>query len=325
MARWLPILREEDLPRGRGRAVRALGRELALFRTSHGAVLAVENRCPHRGGPLAEGLLSDHHVFCPLHGWKIDLVTGAAVAPDRGCVALLPVELRDGRVLVDAEALAARVTPRPLEELCGTHPDSGRPRLGRRRATPEDFTIQDFDREVPVLAVEPPSPDTPESLRLEIVSPRGRHAELTLYDLLARHRAVDAPTHLTCLMFGFTRPVTWRGVRLADVLAAAVPRDILDATPFFAFYSWDTAATREGERFFESLPRAYALDPRTLLAFGMNGAALPKEHGGPLRLVVPFLQGYKSVKWLVRIALCPVDPVGYKKRHGFIEFPELQR
>ncbi|HTM19333.1 MAG TPA: molybdopterin-dependent oxidoreductase, partial [Kofleriaceae bacterium] len=111
----------------------------------------------------------------------------------------------------------------------------------------------------------------------------------------------------------------WTGVRLADLLGA------LDLPPwsFATFYAWDTAATGEGTRYFEPLPRAYALDPRTLLAFGLDGGPLPREHGGPLRLAVPFLQGYKSVKWLTRIALGDQDTVGYKRRGGFIERPEL--
>ena len=141
--------------------------------------------------------------------------------------------------------------------------------------------------------------------------------EMIVRDLRARYATVEVPTHVTCLMFGFTRAVTWTGVRLADVLRGT------GTLPFVSFYAWETVATAEKERFFETLPLAYAIDPRTLLVFGMNGGPLPKEHGGPLRLVVPFLQGYKSVKWLTWIKLCGEDEVGYKKRHGFIEFPEF--
>ncbi len=312
--RWMRVCRVDDVPLGGSRLVRLGNVEVGLFRTTHGALLAVANRCPHKGGPLSEGIVTGHHVVCPLHGWKVDLVTGAAEAPDRGCVTRFAVDVRGGDVFLDARS-RPRETP-PLEDVCGVHPDTGRPKLGRRRAGKEDFALMDFEREVPVLAVEPPSPATAETLRLEIARAGETQAILTMAEL-QRMPTVELPAHVTCLMFGFTRPVTWRGVRLADVLAG------IEVPSFLSFWSWDTRETTEGERFFETLPRAYALDSRTLLAFGMNGGPLPKEHGGPLRLVVPFLQGYKSVKWLSRIDLTDEDEVGYKKKHGFILFPEL--
>jgi DMSO/TMAO reductase YedYZ molybdopterin-dependent catalytic subunit len=208
----------------------------------------------------------------------------------------------------------------PIEDVTGVHPDTRRPKLGRRRATRDDFSVFDFEREVPVLAVEPPSPDTDESLRLQLTrAETSADTTLTVGDLRDRFPIVSVPSHVTCLMFGFTRAVTWTGVRLRDVLEAS---SVADA-PFFSFHSWETKETREKERFFETLPHAYANDPRTMLVFAMNDAPLPKEHGGPLRLVVPFLQGYKSVKWLTWIEATEKDAIGYKKLHGFIEFPEL--
>lgn len=312
--RWLRVCSVGDVPRSGARLVRVGGSDVALFRTSDGAILAVANRCPHQGGPLAEGVVTGHFVICPRHGWKLDLVTGAAAAPDRGCATRFAVDVRGDDVFVDSHT-RVRALP-PLEELCGSDGDSGRVVLGRRRATPDDFATLDLERALPVVSVEPPSPDTPDSLRLELRLRGEPRAVLTLRDLLERP-VVEVPAHLTSLSFGFTRPVRWRGVRLADLFAG------IDAAPFFSFWSWDTAETRQGERFFETLPASYALDPRTLLAFGMNGGPLPKEHGGPLRLVVPFLQGYKSVKWLTCIDLTDDDELGYKQKHGFIEFPEL--
>jgi nitrite reductase (NADH) small subunit len=282
---------------------------VAVFRMSHGAVLAVEDRCPHKGGPLSEGIVSDDCVTCPLHGWSVSIVTGMAQAPDRGRVRTIPVLVEGGSVFVRAPRDRSPVVP--IEDVTGVHPDTRRPKLGRRRATCEDFSVFDFERNVPVLAVEPPSPDTEESLRLRVGD-----ALLTVDDLRRRFPIARVPTHVTCLMFGFTRAVTWTGVRLRDVLGETT-------APFFSFHSWETDATREKQRFFETLPRAHAIDPRTMLVFGMNDEPLPKEHGGPLRLVVPFLQGYKSVKWLTWIEACEADAIGYKKLHGFIEFPEL--
>jgi nitrite reductase (NADH) small subunit len=316
-ATWIRVCATTDIPAGAGRRVLVAERRLAVFRTAHGAVLAVDDRCPHRGGPLSEGLVSDHVVTCPLHGWRVDLVTGSAIAPDRGCVRRYPAMVRDGGVWVAADA--GDPQPRSWADTNGVHPDSGRARLGPRRAVAADFTLHELDRPRPVLAVEPPADIRADELRLTIAAPGRAPVELGIADLRDRFQVVTAPAHITCLMFGFAIPVTWTGVRLADVLQA------LDLPPwsFATFYAWDTTATGEGSRYFEPLPRAYALDPRTLLAFGLDGEPLPREHGGPLRLAVPFLQGYKSVKWLTTIAVGDQDTVGYKRRGGFIVMPEL--
>lgn len=317
-ASWSRICNLGDVPERGGRRARLGNMEIALFRTSHGGVLAVEDRCPHKGGKLSEGILTGHEVVCPLHGWKVNLVTGSAVAPDRGCVRRLPVMVRLGQVFVASSPEPMDASSPPIEELTGVHADSRRPKLGRRRAEAKDFSVQDFARAIPVLAVEPPSPATEREFRLRI-STDSTAVDFSLDGLISRYSVQTVPTHLACMMFGFTKPVVWEGVRLADVLEDRG----LARFEHASFYSWDTRGTPEGERFFETLPARYALDPRTLLAFGLNGQPLPKEHGGPLRLAVPFLQGYKSVKWLTWIKLGNVDEVGYKKLHGFIEFPEF--
>jgi nitrite reductase (NADH) small subunit len=315
---WIRVCNVGDIPLRGGRPAKVGDLEIALFRTSHEGILAVENRCPHKGGKLSEGIVTGHEVVCPLHNWKVNLVTGSAVAPDRGCVRRLPVTVRLGQVFVSPLAEPAELCAPPIEDLMGVHPDSKRPKLGRRRAEAYDFALQDFDRPIPVLAVEPPSPATDQDYRLRISTDTSA-VDFALDGLKSRYTIHQVPTHLACMMFGFTKPVTWEGVRLADVL-----EDLeLTGFDFGSFFSWDTDETTEGERFFETLPAKYVLDERTLLAFGMNGEPLPKEHGGPLRLAVPFLQGYKSVKWLTWIKLGEHDEVGYKKIHGFIEFPEF--
>jgi len=317
LEQWSRVCTVDDLSRGSGRSVRFGTLDLALFRLSHDAIVAVENRCPHNGGKLSEGIVCDHTVICPLHNWRIDLLRGEAVEPDSGCVRRFPVDVRDGEVFVDLSGLDTPL-PATLAESVGRHRDTGRPKLGRRRATVEDFALYDFDRPVPVLAVEPPSPHTVETHRLGLTDLGGQTTTYSVDDLRESFPIVHFPAHIACLMFGFTRPVGWTGIRLCDLLAGTE-----DKFSYVSFFSWETTETREGERFFETLPRRYVLDPRTLLVFGMNGDPLPKEHGGPLRLVVPFLQGYKSVKWLTDIHLTEHDEIGYKKKHGFIEFPEF--
>ncbi|NMO95842.1 nitrite reductase small subunit NirD [Paenibacillus lemnae] len=69
------------------------GVEIALFRLSDGSIFAVENKCPHKGGKLSEGMVCGSHVHCPLHDWKIELYSGTVQAPDHGHVRTYPVEV----------------------------------------------------------------------------------------------------------------------------------------------------------------------------------------------------------------------------------------
>ncbi|MDF2959855.1 MAG: nitrite reductase [Paenibacillus sp.] len=87
------IAHVEDIPALRSRTVQVGGTEIAVFKLSNGEFYAVENRCPHKNGKLSEGIVCDHHVFCPLHDWKIDVKDGLVQAPDEGCVTTFPVEV----------------------------------------------------------------------------------------------------------------------------------------------------------------------------------------------------------------------------------------
>lgn len=90
----------DELSVGIGKKVSIDCLELALFRQENGDVLAVENRCPHKGGVLSDGIVSGEYVFCPMHDWKIDLRKGEAVAPDVGCVKTYNVSIVDEAVYV---------------------------------------------------------------------------------------------------------------------------------------------------------------------------------------------------------------------------------
>ncbi|MBI2766156.1 MAG: molybdopterin-dependent oxidoreductase [Chloroflexi bacterium] len=118
-------------------------------------------------------------------------------------------------------------------------------------------------------------------------------------------RVLEAP--LVCQIFNWHEQVEWTGVRVSDVIAAFGPETHPEG--YYAFRSHDG-------HYFETLSRDEARDPRVLIAFGMNGAPLPHQYGGPFRLVVPFLQGYKSVKWLARIEAFRHDPAGIKRLLG---------
>ena len=74
---------------------------VAVFRTADDRVFAVLDRCPHKGGPLSQGIVFGDRVACPLHNWSIELATGEAVAPDVGCARRFPAVVRDGTVYID--------------------------------------------------------------------------------------------------------------------------------------------------------------------------------------------------------------------------------
>ncbi len=95
---WIEIGHIDDIPRQGARVVAAPGGNIAVFRTVDDAVFALADRCPHKGGPLSQGIVHGHQVACPLHDWRIRLDTGQAVAPDEGCAARYPVEVVAGLV-----------------------------------------------------------------------------------------------------------------------------------------------------------------------------------------------------------------------------------
>lgn len=107
---WTAICRLDDIPRLGARVVQTRTGRVAIFRNRADEVFALDDRCPHRDGPLSQGIVHGRRVTCPLHDWVIELETGQAVAPDQGCTATHPVRVEDGMVLLalaDAPAYAA--------------------------------------------------------------------------------------------------------------------------------------------------------------------------------------------------------------------------
>jgi nitrite reductase (NADH) small subunit len=105
MEDWIDIGDLADIPRRGARRVRGAGPPVAVFRTADDQVFALVDRCPHKAGPLSEGIIQGCAVACPLHGWVIDLETGTAEAPDEGQVSIVPVKIENGRILLGAAAL----------------------------------------------------------------------------------------------------------------------------------------------------------------------------------------------------------------------------
>ena len=97
---WIEVGTLEDIPRQGARVVRHADGDIAVFRTLNDEVFALRDRCPHKGGPLSQGIVHGKRVACPLHDWKILLDTGMAVAPDEGCAASFPVRVEGGKVFL---------------------------------------------------------------------------------------------------------------------------------------------------------------------------------------------------------------------------------
>ena len=106
--RWVRVTACENIPPREGRAARVGDREIAIFNLGE-RFLALENRCPHEGGPLCDGIVAGTAVVCPLHAWKVDLETGTVVRPasDRACVATYPTRVEAGVVLVEVPVSTA--------------------------------------------------------------------------------------------------------------------------------------------------------------------------------------------------------------------------
>jgi nitrite reductase (NADH) small subunit len=106
---WIQICRIDDIPvLGARRVNRAEGDAVALFRNGNDQVFALLDACPHKGGPLSQGIVLGQTVACPLHNWQIGLADGLAQAPDEGSTPSFSVRLDQGVVQLDADELATK-------------------------------------------------------------------------------------------------------------------------------------------------------------------------------------------------------------------------
>ena len=102
---WIDIGNVEDVPLRGARLVKTRRGCVAVFRTAEAEIFAASNACPHKGGPLSEGIVHGQRVTCPLHNWVFDLNTGEAQGADEGRIATYPVRLQGGRILIDGDAI----------------------------------------------------------------------------------------------------------------------------------------------------------------------------------------------------------------------------
>ncbi len=105
MSAWIDVGSDADIPPRGARRFMIGPTPIAVFRAGDGALFALVDRCPHKQGPLSEGIIHGRAVSCPLHNWQISLETGCALGTDLGATPALQVAARDGRVLVDVASL----------------------------------------------------------------------------------------------------------------------------------------------------------------------------------------------------------------------------
>lgn len=97
---WIEVGKLKDIPKLGARVVRTAQGDVAVFRTASDGVFALDDKCPHKGGPLSQGIVFDNRVACPLHNWVIDLEQGCATGPDVGCTRTHEVKTENGQVFL---------------------------------------------------------------------------------------------------------------------------------------------------------------------------------------------------------------------------------
>lgn len=110
MSRWLAVCALEDIPLPGARRLQVGVTKIALIRPAAERVYALEDVCPHKGGPFSEGIVSADRVSCPLHAQCVDLESGCMVAPDEGRVKTFAVRVEDGQVHLDGAAMKTLAT-----------------------------------------------------------------------------------------------------------------------------------------------------------------------------------------------------------------------
>ena len=100
MSDWIEVGEIEAIPRLSARVIETDQGDIAVFRTSKDEIFALADHCPHKGGPLSQGIVHGARVTCPLHNLVMDLTNGEAVAPDEGCAIRFPVKVDQGKIFL---------------------------------------------------------------------------------------------------------------------------------------------------------------------------------------------------------------------------------
>jgi nitrite reductase (NADH) small subunit len=107
MSSFVKVAKLGDIPPLGSRVIRKGDVKIAVFRTADDQVFALLDKCPHKGGPLSQGIVHGCRVTCPLHSMVVELASGQAVAPDEGHALTFPTKVEDGTILIDLSAIGA--------------------------------------------------------------------------------------------------------------------------------------------------------------------------------------------------------------------------
>ncbi len=107
MSDWSEVVALEDIPQLGSRVIKTDTMNIAVFRTAKDEVFAMKDECPHKKGPLSQGIVHGASVTCPLHSWKIDLASGQALGPDEGCTNVFSTKIVNGMVYIDLKVAVA--------------------------------------------------------------------------------------------------------------------------------------------------------------------------------------------------------------------------
>lgn len=97
---WTEVAVLKDIPPLGSRVIATDNMKIAVFRTASDEVFAMKDECPHKQGPLSQGIVHGTSVTCPLHNWKIDLASGKALGPDEGCTNVFSAKVENGTVYI---------------------------------------------------------------------------------------------------------------------------------------------------------------------------------------------------------------------------------
>ena len=101
MSNWIEVVALNDIPSLGSRVVKTDSMSIAVFKTANDEVFAMKDECPHKKGPLSQGIVHGTSVTCPLHNWKIDLASGQALGPDEGCTNVFSTKVENGVVFIN--------------------------------------------------------------------------------------------------------------------------------------------------------------------------------------------------------------------------------
>jgi len=104
---WSEVVALEEIPQLGSRVIKTDTMNIAVFRTASDEVFAMKDECPHKQGPLSQGIVHGTSVTCPMHNWRIDLASGEALGPDEGCTNVFPTKIENGVVFIDFKVAVA--------------------------------------------------------------------------------------------------------------------------------------------------------------------------------------------------------------------------